>query len=162
MNIFDYYDVYESGIVVRKDTGRVIKQYKNDNGYFKVQLSIGGRRRKMRVHRMVCMKYLANPMGHAYVNHKDGDKSNNHVGNLEWCSASENMNHAIRTGVYLVGYDRGVARLTREDVLEARARYANGETQMGIYESYKGKIGWWSFRDMLRNKTYKDYIADLQ
>lgn len=51
------------------------------------------------VHRLVAMQYLPNPDNKEFVNHKDGNKINNHVNNLEWSSVSENTQHAIDTGL---------------------------------------------------------------
>lgn len=51
------------------------------------------------VHRIVALHFLPNPYQYKQVNHKDGDKSNNAVSNLEWCSAEYNNNHALETGL---------------------------------------------------------------
>ena len=67
-------------------------------GYYRVQLVIGKPYNVM-VHRLVAEAFIPNPLGKPVVNHKDGNKINNHVSNLEWVSVSENQIHAYDTGL---------------------------------------------------------------
>lgn len=71
---------------------RILKPVKTANGYFVVNLSghIYG------IHRLVAMAFLNNKNNYPQVNHKDGNKQNNCVENLEWCSCSENLKHAYK------------------------------------------------------------------
>lgn len=55
--------------------------------------SSGGKRRRYRIHRLVAELFLVPDPSRPHVNHKDGDKSNNHVSNLEWCTVEENNEH---------------------------------------------------------------------
>ena len=70
------------------------------NGYKKVKLSKDGKKHWFNVHRLVAKIFVLNPNNNLYVNHKDGDKQNNHYTNLEWCSASENIKHAVKLGLH--------------------------------------------------------------
>lgn len=65
----------------------------NGNGYLHVQL---GRSRREYVHRLVAIAFIPNPNNYREVNHKDGNKKNNHVDNLEWCDRSYNLKHAYK------------------------------------------------------------------
>lgn len=69
------------------------------HGYAKVDLYNNSKKSSKRVHRLVAEAYIPNPDNKPDVNHKDGNKLNNFVENLEWCTKSENMQHAYRTGL---------------------------------------------------------------
>ena len=70
------------------------------------------------IHRYVAFAFLPIIEGKTFVNHKDGNKSNNCVDNLEWCTHKENMQHAKKTGLWKphVGVNHGMTRLTEQDV----------------------------------------------
>lgn len=73
----------------------ILTPYKTSKGYLKVGLCNGGRcSDKKRVHRLVAAAFIPNPYGLPQVNHLDGNKENNSVTNLEWCTNQQNMNHA--------------------------------------------------------------------
>lgn len=74
-------------------------QTQNPNGYMKVLLCLNGVREQHLVHRLVAMHFLPNPYQHPQVNHRDGDKTNNTVDNLEWVSRVDNIQHALQTGL---------------------------------------------------------------
>jgi len=68
-------------------------------GYAKVHFSINGKNKGYLVHRLVAFAFISNPNNYNEINHKDGDKQNNCVDNLEWCTHSQNMKHAFDTGL---------------------------------------------------------------
>lgn len=68
----------------------------NNRGYY----SVGIRRKTYMVHRLVALAFLPNLEGKPVVNHIDGNKCNNHVNNLEWCTVQENNLHARQTGLH--------------------------------------------------------------
>lgn len=84
---------------VRLTKGQILSQYKMPNGYLQVQLSKNEKREKHYVHRLVANAFLSNKNNCSDVNHIDGDKNNNLVGNLEWCSHSENQIHMVKSGI---------------------------------------------------------------
>lgn len=84
-------DVFHDGIKM--------KQYIDHYGYVLVNKSVMSRTVNFKVHRLVAMAYIENPENKRCVNHKDGDKTNNDVLNLEWVTHSENMYHAFRLGL---------------------------------------------------------------
>lgn len=95
--ISDSGDVYS--IRRQGSDGGMIRQHENSNGYACVDLWTGHKKKKELVHRLVAKTYLEKKEGKEFVNHKDGNKKNNHVSNLEWCNRSENMKHAVLHGL---------------------------------------------------------------
>jgi len=70
------------------------------NQYYGVNLSKTNNRKKEQVHRLVALAFILNPENKPQVNHKDGNKLNNHIDNLEWNTCKENIQHAWDTGLY--------------------------------------------------------------
>lgn len=97
---FENYEVSDTGIVRKRFGGKVLCQQKNlKTGYMAVTLFYvdenGITKRKYpTVHRLVAEAFLPNPNGYTDVNHKDYNKENNNVSNLEWCSRSSNLKHS--------------------------------------------------------------------
>ena len=75
---------------------RIIKPVKNKDGYMKTFLSKDGKVKTIAIHRLVAEVFIPNPDGLSEVNHKDEDKTNNHVCNLEWCTNKYNVNYGSR------------------------------------------------------------------
>jgi Mn-dependent DtxR family transcriptional regulator len=84
---------------------RILKQTFTTTGYKKVELSKDGKRKSLKVHRLVAIAFIPNPFNKEEVNHIDGDKINNNVNNLEWVTSSENSIHAIKTGLKKIKYN---------------------------------------------------------
>lgn len=82
---------------VDKMNGKIMKPYPCTKGYLQIDISLDGRKRENRVHlavhRLVAKAFLPNPNNFPEVNHKDEDKTNNCVENLEWITSVDNINH---------------------------------------------------------------------
>lgn len=79
---------------------RVLKWAISNKGYAYVDLRINNKTRRQLVHRLVALTYIPNPKNLPYVNHKDFNPLNNKVENLEWCTASENVQYSAKRGRY--------------------------------------------------------------
>lgn len=98
----DLYEVNEFGEVRNKKTGHILVGDVNNAGYYRVSLygkDKNLKNKKFFRHRLVAMHFLNNPNNYSEVNHRDGNKSNNHVSNLEWTSRSGNEQHARQNGL---------------------------------------------------------------
>ena len=113
---------------VYDSSGNEVKYADNGAGYLTVHLysyDSGTYKRSKReyVHRLVAMMFLDNPHSYSQVNHKDCNKSNNHIDNLEWISNSENINHAHKSGRMNKRYEVGaVTYLTNDEVIDCYTR----------------------------------------
>ena len=78
--------------------GHVLKQSHNGCGYLQVSIQIDGKQNKKSVHRLVAQTFLPNPNCLPMVNHRDCDRTNNNVSNLEWCTTSYNNQYREKYG----------------------------------------------------------------
>lgn len=110
-NYEDKYHINDKGLVLSKINNNLLVPRTNPNGYLIVSLE----KSQLSIHRLVALHFIPNPYGYDQVNHKDGDKTNNQVDNLEWCSCSQNAQHALKTGLRkgYVSYDTKLEFLNR-------------------------------------------------
>jgi hypothetical protein len=134
---FDNYAIDESGNVLSKsrqiiDTKghvymiceRILKPTVNKkSGYVFVGLRKDNKTYNLYVHRLVAETFIPNPNNYPTVNHKDGNKQNNSVENLEWCSYSDNNQHAYDTGLHKRGSAHYLSKLTEDDVIRIKSMY---------------------------------------
>lgn len=93
------YLISDAGRVFSKHNNNFLATPINNYGYPTVTLWKNGKRKKHIVSRLVASAFIDNPDGKTQVNHKNGNKLNNYAYNLEWTTPSENVEHAIRTGL---------------------------------------------------------------
>lgn len=122
------YAITRDGRVWSNVTNRWLKQNKDKNGYFQLGLWLNTQPRCFRVHRLVALTFMEPEKGRPCINHIDGDKTNNSVENLEWCTLAENMSLAWKTGLKkpLLGSKHALAKLTEKEVLQIREKYKTG------------------------------------
>lgn len=90
------YEIFNDGSVVNKVSRRKLKGTITNLGYRSFTLFIGGKPVGYTGHRLVATKFVDNPENKPFVNHLDGNRSNNNFKNLEWCTQRENIRHADR------------------------------------------------------------------
>ena len=80
----------------RKYKGQIIKSHLTHRGYCAIGVTKNNKHKNFSVHRLVAEAFIPNPENLPQVNHKDGNRSNNNVLNLEWCTCSQNLKHSFK------------------------------------------------------------------
>ena len=93
------YEVSNLGEVRSLISNRILKTGKSFGGYVHVSLYKNKKGKTKKMHRLVSEVFIPNPENKPQINHIDGNKENNKVNNLEWCTASENQIHAFKLGI---------------------------------------------------------------
>lgn len=119
----EYFSISSQGRLFSKRSNRLLKLFKNKNGYCCAATRIGGRKGKtycFKIHRLVAQAFINNPEKLSTVNHINGVKDDNSVSNLEWLSVSDNVRHAFETGLsnsdHLLKSNISKRKLSDEDV----------------------------------------------
>lgn len=94
---FPDYSVSDDGRVKNNKTDKILSPYTDTNGYLSVGLYRDSKRFARRIHKLAAEAFIPNPLDLRELNHKDGNKQNNIIDNLEWCTRSYNMIHSTRT-----------------------------------------------------------------
>jgi len=84
------YQVSDHGRIRNTNTGIILKQQANANGYNQISLYLNGKGKTYPIHRLVCFAFNSNPNNYPCVDHIDKNRSNNHYQNLRWCTISMN------------------------------------------------------------------------
>ena len=88
----------------------LLKTQTDNKGYHRIRITIEGKKSTYKLHREVAKAFIPNPNSLPQVNHKDGNKGNNSVANLEWCTNRQNQLHALALGLF------GEQTVTRDPV----------------------------------------------
>ena len=119
---FEMYSVSIYGNIRNNKTGQILKPRIRKDGYLQVSVKPNGQKsnKTFRIHREVAEAFIANPDNLPQVNHKDGNKHNNNVNNLEWCTQEYNNKHANMSNLVpaLKGSLNGRSKLDENTVHE--------------------------------------------
>jgi hypothetical protein len=98
-NTNNRYSINKNGLIKAHYKNVIMKQ-NIMNGYLSVQFNINKKIKTKRVHRLLAEQFISNPNNYSEINHKDGNKLNNNLSNLEWCTHQYNMRHASKNGLH--------------------------------------------------------------
>jgi hypothetical protein len=148
--IYENCNVYSKERTIMKSNGRiqVCKSRKmipkNDNGYLRVGLTVDKKQQFFMVHRLIAMAFIPNPENLPFINHKDCDRLNNKIDNLEWCTNMYNS-QSINTsknfgGVYKTPFNK------------FRARYNSNGIKYGKQFDTIGEAKYWLISEKIKIK----------
>ena len=166
-------DRYVKGKSYRLHKGKVLSPGKNSRGYLSIVLSYNGKHKIITVHRLVAQAFLPNPDNFLEINHKDEDKTNNNVTNLEWCDHKYNVNYGTRNirakeTAIKNGYWTGLSRKesmkkyyqeNKDKIKEYRKEYSQKYNQK-YYQENKDRICEWKKeyyrkkKEMIQNNVH--------
>lgn len=135
-----HYEVSSFGNIRNSESHKLISQFdKNGEGYIRVNLFSNGKKKRYFIHRLVAETFIPNPENKPQVNHKDGNKQNNELSNLEWVTCSENGLHyyhvilglPVKEKVYKAGSFSIKAKKIK--------RTSSNKYRKKVYPDYNGK-----------------------
>lgn len=159
-------NLYENYLISNFGNIKHIKRNKNlkyslsnykGNGYPQVKIYLGSKLTCVKIHKLVMLSFkLEEHFDGAVVNHIDGNKLNNNLDNLEWCTASENQKHAYKNNLLNIkkGTDHNKTKLNANQVKEIRTSYKKNELSMKEM-SKKYNISYENIRAIVLNKIWK-------
>ena len=129
------FEISDDGKLRNIITGTIYKTTYSKKGYEAVCVSLGSKNncKLFKIHRCVAETFIPNPNNYPVINHKDGNKSNNHISNLEWCTHSQNAYHAFQLELRKnkKGERHNCSKLKHEDVLFIRNSYIPKDKEFG-------------------------------
>lgn len=144
------YEISSYGRVRHKVTKRIRKLEVHDAKYLRVKLH----KKNLKVHRLVGLYFISNPENKPEINHKDGNKHNNHVDNLEWVTPEENVRHALERGLIQ-------RSLTEQEILKIYEEcWVNQKRMRDIVDEYE--ISEMIVQNIKFKRNYKDILTKVR
>lgn len=131
------YAVSSYGKIKRLDTEKILQTICKSAKYNQINLLVNGKRKTLKVHWLVTEAFLGKRPNNLETNHKDGNKRNNHINNLEYVTSSENNRHAYKTGLKKptpprLGEACNKAKLKKQDVIIIKKLRKRGHTTVAL------------------------------
>lgn len=158
---YNNYEVSSLGRIRNKNTGKLLSGRINEDGYRIVKLTYKKYHHDVWfTHRVVAFVFIKNPRKHKEVNHKDGNKLNNSVENLEWCDRQHNMRHAFDNGlgVALSGTKSGASKLKIDDINKIFTLYESGMSYSAIGRVFNVKHN--TISSIVKRVTWKHLLKN--
>jgi len=148
-------EVNETG-EIRKPTNKKQRYCRiNLAGYLEVKVTVDKKVHYLPIHRLIAMTWHPQESYEGLVvNHKDGNKLNNHIDNLEWCTQKINVEHAVNNNLYSERHGKHV--LTEEDVLQIRKEFIPESRTYGVRAlATRYGVGRTTIHNVVHRKTWR-------
>ena len=146
---FANFECSNYGNIRNKRTNNILKGHTRSDGYKEVRI----KGKNYLYHRIVAMTWLKNHNNFEQINHIDGNKTNNKVCNLEWCTPKQNLEHAANIGLMSRGSNRYNSKLIESDIYDIRELIKNGKTILEISKLYN--VSFQLISNIKRNKVWR-------
>ena len=149
---YENYEISNLGNVKNTNTNRILKQYKNPDGYYIVVLSKNGITKSLTIHKLVGLHFIPNPDNLREIDHIDRNKTNNSISNLRWISKSNNCRNKSKkqnTSSKFMGvcFDKANGKYV------AKIRINNKKKHIGCYATEEDAAKAWDDYIKLHNLT---------
>lgn len=149
-DIGDIIEIHDDGRIRSVYDGN--KRYiENKKGYENIRICINGKDFQLAVHRLMASTFIPNPENKKQVNHIDGDKLNNRLDNLEWCTDKENVDHIYKNGLRKL-------RFTEDNIRDIKRKYKNGDTMDVLSKEYGCSLS--MIGKIIRGELYSRVLGD--
>ena len=152
---FDNYLCNEQGQIYSLISKKIMKTHNDKDGYQCLRMTVEkGKAVTVKAHRLIAQTFLPNPENKPFVNHKNGNKKDNAISNLEWCTVKENNNHARQTGLINDYGTNNTRAVCNEEMLkEIRTLIAEGKgnTEIEKITGISNKV----ISNIRRGRNYK-------
>lgn len=149
------YFIYTNGTVIKRETNKILKPYKSNNNYLYITVNTMKGTKHLKIHRLVAKAFIPNPNNYPCVNHINGNKLDNRVENLEWCTYSKNINHAFNNDLM----KSNCGKRTKVNQYDLKGNFIKTWDSMSkIEKEYNVSHTAIRFCCIGKNKTCKGYI----
>lgn len=148
----------EFGTIRNIKRGSVVKSHIDAHGYMSCTLRHIGEKKShtIKIHRVIALAFIPNPNNYPIINHKDGNKLNNSIENLEWCTYQHNIQHSFDNGLQTPSGQI----LEGNDYVKIFAMYKSGYLYKEMVEALGGKVKNRTIYFGLKRKSYLRWFSE--